>query len=346
LGSLFIGLGLSLCSRISAPWQLFVFYGIVAGMGHGAVYAVPIATLVRWFEKRRGLAVGLAATGIGVGTFVLPRVIEPLIAVHGWRTTFLIVGPFFGVLVALAAIPMRRTPHDVGLRPYGESNETDPVVEHGNGSGTETARVDLTLAETLRTKSFWLLYFAFVLAFGTETETLVHIIEFAKVNLRSTPGLASWALSIIGIAQIPGRITGGAMCDKWGSKNTLAFWFAVQAVSLLSLPKVGTPTGLYVCAAVLGLSFGAWGALAGPATGEFFGISHVGKIIGFFMTCGVIAGFVGPTLGGFIFDITGSYDPVFVVAGFLCSMAVALIVISRPPPRIRGRSAALREGIR
>jgi MFS family permease len=333
LGSLLLGLGLSLCSQISSPWQLFVFYGIVAGMGHGAVYAVPIATLIRWFNKQRGLAVGLAATGIGVGTFILPRVIEPLIAAYGWRTTFLIIGLFFCALVALAAVPMRRAPHDVGLRPYGENNGPNASVELGNGRGQETAPVDFTLAETVRTRSFWLLYFGFVLSFGTETETLVHLVEFAKARLATTPELASWALSITGITQIFGRVAGGLMCDRWGSKRTLTFWFAVQAVSLFSLPTVGSVNTLYACAAVLGVSFGAWGALAGPATGEFFGISHAGKIVGFFMTCGAVAGFVGPSLGGFIFDITGDYFVVFLVAGILCSVAVALIAIARPPSR-------------
>jgi MFS family permease len=333
LGSLLIGLGLSLCSQVSSPWQLFVFYGIVAGMGHGAVYAVPIATLIRWFNNRRGLAVGLAATGIGVGTFILPRVIEPLIAFHGWRTTFLIIGLFFCALVALATIPMRQTPRDVGLRPYGESHGLDTGMQLGNEPGEGTAQVDLTLGETLRTKTFWLLYFSFVLSFGTETETLVHLVEFAKTRLHTTPELASWALSIIGITQIFGRVAGGLMCDRWASKRTLMFWFVVQTVALFSLPVVAGLNSLFASAAVLGVSFGAWGALTGPATGEFFGISHAGKIVGFFMTCGAVAGFVGPSLGGVIFDLTGDYVPVFLVAGTLCSAAVALMGVARPRPR-------------
>jgi Sugar phosphate permease len=145
------GVGLALCSQIHALWQLYIFFGVMAGFALGIAYTPPTATVQRWFVKRRGLTLGIALAGIGIGTFIMTPVAARFITTYGWRTSYILMGIIVFVVLAIAAFFIVRNPEDKGLKPYGVTEES---INEPSAS-TSTERV-WTAKEALKTKPFWM----------------------------------------------------------------------------------------------------------------------------------------------------------------------------------------------
>lgn len=330
VASLFIGLGVSLCSQVNSIWQLILFFGIVGGLGHSAIFVVPVSTVVRWFAVRRGLAVGLAAAGIGVGLFVVPVVGERLIAAHGWRWAFVVVGIAFLAVNVVAASILKRNPEDMALKPRGQAGEkAEPGAHQPPAAGGTTG---LTLAQAAKTRGFWVIYVAFVLAFAAETFAAVHAKSYAE-DVGISSSVAALALSFIGVGNIVGRIGMGALSDRIGRIRVLAIALFIETAALFLLPAARSDGMLCLLMGILGLGYGGWAVVFAPITGEFFGLTHLGKIMGALFTTGAVSGFMGPLLGGYIVDVTDSYEVAFLFAGSMAAIALVLILFARPPSK-------------
>ena len=148
LCGLLLGIGSLLISQISALWQLYLLYGILVGTGMSAADIPVVATVARWFIKRRGMMTGITKVGAGIGIMVVPLLASWLISSYGWRNTYIILGMGFIVLLIAAARVMRHNPHEMGLMPDNESYEPS-IIDTGSGDPA------MPLKEIVKTKQFW-----------------------------------------------------------------------------------------------------------------------------------------------------------------------------------------------
>ncbi|MBS1197867.1 MAG: sugar phosphate permease [Proteobacteria bacterium] len=307
-----IGLGYLLMSQLSLPWQLYLLYGLFAGIGFSTHDVNTLSTVARWFVKTRGMMTGLVKVGTGIGQFVIPLIASALIAAYGWRNAYLMVGGF--VLLTLIALAqfMKRDPSKIGLLPDGNAQsrfcDASPVADHS-----------LSLREALRTKQFWGICFAEFAIFFCLFTVLVHIVPHA-MDQGLKPAMAASVLSTIGGASILGRLVMGMVNDKIGGRKSLMVCFMVLISSLVLLLFTGSAGMLFLFAVVYGLAHGGIFTVMSPMLAEFFGMRSHGQLFGTVLFAGTIGATIGPILTGHVFDITGEYRMAFMaLTGFAIS---------------------------
>ncbi len=318
---LFLGSGYLLMSQISTIWQLYLFYGVIVGIGLSGAYVSTVPAVSRWFVKRRGLMTGIVIAGIGAGTMVMPPLANWLISSYGWRVSYNIIGIIVLVLIILAAQFLKRDPSQLGLSPYGEG-------EAEQGSLNLEAR-GFSLQRAIHTRQFWMLC-AMFLCFGVSVQAImVHIVIHAT-ELEISAASAANILAIIGGVSIAGRIIMGSAGDRIGNKLAITVCFILMSVALLWLLVTKELWMFYLFAVVFGFAYGGWAALISLMVAELFGLSSLGVILGA-VTFGVASGeAIGPTLAGRIFDITSSYQPAFLICAGLSIIAIILAVFLKP----------------
>ena len=318
---LVLGSGYLLMSQISAIWQLYLFYGVILAIGASGVYVSLASTISRWFIKRRGLMTGIAVSGIGVGTMIIPPAANWLITDYGWRVSYLVVGIAVLVLIISAAQFLRYDPSQMEQLPYGE-HQSEP------GSVNLKAR-GFSLQETIHTGQFWIIGVMFF-CFGVSIQAiLVHIIPHAT-DIGISAASAANILAVIGGVSAAGRITMGGFADRIGSKLALIAVFILMTAALLWLPTAKGLGMLYLFAIAFGFAYGGWATLISLIPAELFGLGSLGVILGAVHFSVATGEAVGPTLAGRIFDVTGSYQPAFLVCAALSFIAIILALFLKP----------------
>ena len=329
LAAVLIGGGISLCSLATSVWQLYIYFGIIAGIGHGAIFVVPTSVLSRWFIKKKGLVVGIAISGLGGGLLIVPPLTSQVIDLYGWRVAFVLLGATFFVINGIVAAFIRNRPQDMGLRPYGETEWRFISSEH------LTNTKDYPVSEAIRTKVFRLLYFICLFAFAAEQMVVVHIVPYST-GMGISPIAASLGLSLLGVGTIFGRIIGGFVSDRIGRVNTLIMCCAIEAACIFFLLAINSPLTLYITMLFLGIGYGGWVVLGSLILSDYFGEKNLGMIMGVWFSSGLPAGVFGPLLGGILFDYTKSYVLALIMAGTVCIVAVILSALIKPNPKTRG----------
>lgn len=329
LAALLIGAGIILSGFATSVWQLSLFFGVIAAIGHGAIYVVPISTINRWFVKRRGLAVGIASCGLGVGLLVVPPIATRLIALYSWRNAFIILGFAFLVINGIVGFLLKGKPEDRGLQPLGWAE--------GNISPVRNLpdKRDFRVTEALRTRAFWMLFLVSLFCFAGEQMVLVHIIPYSD-TIGIPAAQASLGLSALGIGTIMGRASTGALSDRIGRVPTLIMSCVIEAGAIFYLLAIKDTTALYLTMLILGFGYGSWVVLCSVSLGDFFGLKNLGMILGIWFACGVPSGVLGPLLGGIVYDMTGDYFGAFVIAGIICVVAAILSALVKPPEKATG----------
>ncbi|MBI4247713.1 MAG: MFS transporter [Candidatus Rokubacteria bacterium] len=320
-GGLFLGSALAGMALVSALWQPYVLYGVVAALGMSTAYVPCNATVVKWFVRRRGVAVGIASSGASVGTFALPPLAQILIDAIGWRGAYVVFGAGVLVVLSLIALIMRRDPESLGLHPDGAPA---PPVAAG------TADRSLPLGRAVRTPAFWLLGAAFTATWIPVFIPLVHLAQWTR-DLGFTPFQAASAISALGVGAVAGRLVMGALSDRLGRKIVVAAAMALQALAFGGFAGARDLWLIYATAFVFGYSYGAISTLFTAIVGDFFGREHAGTLVGvLFALAGSMGGW-GPLIAGVIYDATGGYGPAFWLAAGLNLLAVGLLLLCRPP---------------
>lgn len=320
-GAFFLGAALAAMAGVTALWQAYALYGLVAAIGMGTAYVPCNTTVVRWFRHRRGLASGVASSGASLGTLVLPPLAQLAVNALGWRGAYLLVGAIVFVVLLLTAQIMRRDPESLGLHPDGAPA---PAAARTVAAGS------LPLREAMRTRAFWLLGLAFSATWIPVFIPLVHLVPFAR-DLGHSPLAAASTISATGAGAILGRLTMGAVSDRIGRRPTIGGGMVLQALAFMGFTVAHDLSALYATALLFGFSYGTISTLFAPIVGDFFGPEQAGSLVGFlFMLAGSMAAW--GTLGaGAIFDATGSYRPAFVIAAGFNVLALGLLLACRPP---------------
>jgi len=324
LAAFLIGTGISLCSLATSVWQLYIFYGVIASLGQGAIYVVPTSTVNRWFVEKKGLAVGIAISGVGVGLLVVPPVTSHIIINYGWQMAFIALGTTFFAINALVAVFIRGKPEDIGLQPLGKIEQEEPTLDY------PASRRDFTVAEAIKTKPFWMIYLIGLFCFSAEQMVLVHIVPYST-GRGISPTEASFGISLLGIGTIVGRIIAGLASDRIGRIPTLAMCCFIEGAAIFGLLGVNSPAALYLTMFIHGLGYGGWAVLCSVMLGEFFGLKNLGMLIGAWFTVGALSGILGPLTGGIIFDTTKSYFLAIIIAGAISMGAVIASALIKPP---------------
>lgn len=333
LGGLLLGIGILATSQISSPWQLYFWYGIIAALGMSTAYIPCNMTVVRWFQRQRGLALGFASCGASCGILVVPLLASFIIAHSGWRVGLLALGAGLLVLVNVVARLMVRGPEQMGLLPDGDTVATS--VEGGSRSypGPNDA-IGWTLREARSTLSFWMLLIAFAVALLTLLVPFVHIAAFAgDLGLSSTVGAIS--VSVIGLFALLGSVGLGALSDRVGRKSALALSLSLQVVAFVLFLAAKDSTMLYVGAAAFGFFYGGIASLFPALVGDLFGRAHAGAIGGFIFGGAGVLGAWGPAVAGYLRDVHGDYRITFTASAVMAACALALFVLLPKPTRPR-----------
>ena len=324
LAAFLIGGGISLCSLTTSIWQLYLFFGVMGALGHSAIWVVPTSTINRWFIQKRGLAVGIAVSGVGVGLFVVPPITAQIINRYSWQVAFIVLGITFFTINGIAGLFMRGRPEDKGLRPLGE------VEQEASISNNASNIIDFSVTDTIKTKAFWMIYMVPLFCFGAEQMVLVHIVPYSTaIGISATQ--ASLGLSFLGVGTILGRLTSGVVLDKIGAVHTLVVCCIIEAAAIFCLLAVNSPVTLYLTMLLLGFGYGGWAVSCAVILADFFGTKNLGTILGIWFTCGAPAGILGPLMGGVVFDLTKSYFLAVIFAGIICIVAVILATLIKPP---------------
>jgi len=321
-GSL-VGLGCLLMSQIAAGWQLYLFFGIIIGTGMSGAWIPLTSTIARWFVLRRGIMTGFVLSGVGVSGLITPPVANWLISTIEWRRAFGIMGLTVFVIVILVAQLLRRDPFHVGLVPYGSNMTGSPE------SSSKFSEKGFSFKEALLSKQFWIVI-PMVFCFGfCMFTTIVHIVPHAT-DIKTSAASAARLLAVIGGMAIVGRIFLGSLADKIGSRNIFIIGFSLMSAVFFLLAPARELWMLYVFAVTFGFSQGGMGASESLLVADIFGLRSFGLIYGA-AGCGFTLGAaVGPWVAGFLFDLAGSYQPVFIACAGVGILGLLLTTCIRP----------------
>jgi len=298
-GLAMLGLALLSAQAIGSNiWQLYVFYAILGAVS-GTTVSVPYGVVVsRWFNQRRGLALGLALTGLGAGAIAIPPLMQFLIASYGWRSAFAIAGTAVLIIpMPVIALFLRDNPQRMGLLPDGAAAG---LAQAGEAEG-------LTWCEIRNSRTFWVMVAAFVLASAAIAACAIHIGELLS-DRGATPEAAALAVSIMGLALLIGRAGTGFLLDRYFGPRVALVLFSIAALGIVLLWTAGAGVFARVGAFLVGLGHGAEVDIIGYLISRYFGLRSLGAAFGFAFGAFVLASGLGPLIMGFAFDRTGSYD--------------------------------------
>jgi MFS family permease len=322
VGALLMGGGLLLAPLTQEPWHLYVTIGVMVGAGSVCLgYSGQSLFLPNWFIRRRGLAMGIAFAGVGIGSVTLLPWVQYSIEQTGWRTACTAMGLMVLIVLAPINLLLRKRPEDVGLQPDGDaaphassakpvSNIVDPVW----------VATDWTLPRALRTARFWWIALGF------------------------SPNVGVWALGVVSLLGIPGQIVLGHASDRIGRE---AIWaisclgFAICFAALIGLKYQPSLWLVYLMVFTQGaLGYGLT-SIMGAVVLEIFQGANYGSIFGTIMLAALAGGAAGPWVTGLLHDMTGTYTIAFAI-GIGVSLLSAFAIWRASPGKVRAVAGKLR----
>lgn len=300
---------------------LYLFYGVLGGIGLGVGYIAPVSTLVKWFPDRRGLATGLAIMGFGFAAAVASPIMDTLIKSVGTANTFYILGFSYLIIMTLSSLYLERPP--VGWAPEGFNDKVQ--------SGKTKVKVDLaqlTANEAIKTKRF---YYLWVMLFINVTCGIA-ILSAAKPLAQESIGLttaeAAALVGVLGLFNGLGRLAWATISDYIGRTNTYTIFFVAQIVLFMLLPNTTAAILFQVMLAIIYTMYGGGFAAIPAFIGDVFGTKQLGAIHGYILTAWAAAGLAGPMFAAWIKDTTGSYAASlsFFSGLFVVALVVSLLI--------------------
>lgn len=345
LGVLLIGTGLLLATQVTQPWHLYATLGVMVGGGSVCLgYTGQSLFLPDWFVRRRGLAMSLAFSGVGVGSMIILPWVQALIGRSGWRAACWALGLLVLLLLVPLNLLLRRRPQDMGLEPDGDRAAAGAAASRpSNVVDAAWAAVDWTLARATRTARFWWIAIGYFLGLFSWYAVQVHQTKYL-IEIGFSPRDAAWALGFVSLAGIPGQIALGWLSDRIGREwvwTVGAVGFAICYATLLLLAVSPTMPLLYVMVIAQGMLGYGLTSVVGAIPAEIFQGRHYGSIFGTLMLSSIAGGAVGPWLTGVLYDRTGSYTlPFWIAIG--CSAVSAVTIWLAAPRKVRAVAGRLR----
>lgn len=322
----------SFAAQDASLGTLYARYILMTLLGLGTTHVSFARVISLWFDRQRGLALGIALAGLGVGGMIWPLLSQWAIDAYGWRTAYLIVTAVVTTLGFLAiAIIVRDTPAAMGLLPDGV-----PATGAGGAAAKPGQPGGFTLAQTLRQPGFWMMILAFFLVgFGT-VSLQMHLVPLLKLR-GVDPMRAALALSLFSAALIVGRLAGGMLMDRFfASRVASAFLIGpIIASVLLAIGADGASafTGGAIAGVFAGLASGAEVNASAYLAGRYFGLRYFSRIYAWYFSAYSIGAGFGPLITAKAVEAYGGYSGVLYVLGGLLTLAALLLLSLKPFPK-------------
>ena len=323
--SMFI-IGLSLAAiplALSQLWHLMLIFLIMGTLGAAANSLPFMLTISSWFDKRRGLTIGLGMAGSGLGYTYVPPLVQYVIDQYGWHKGYYTLA----AIILLIAIPLiyvlfRNKPSDMGLFPDGQTNDVIILAE------TTQQETGLTRHDALRSRSFWLLVTIFALLAFCLFGLLFHIVPM-HIDRGMTPQNAAYVASVVGITILCVRAPIGYLMDWIFAPHLGLVCFLLSAIGMAMFASDVTGFSVYIAAVLVGFSIGAEIDLLAFMTSRYFGLKNFGEIFGLLFSSMMLGVSLGPLAYGYCFDTTGNYTAVLSLSCLL--LLSASVIIARLP---------------
>jgi len=318
-GGFLLGLGLVLSSQTQALWQFYLTFGVLVGFSVGAFYAPLTSTATKWFTARRGLAVALVSSGIGLGILLIAPIARALTSAWDWRVAMLLLGDLAWLVIIPASLLLREHPGEVA----GQARAEAPEYSAG---------------QVMRAPQFWVIALTHFACCAAHSGPIFHMVTHASDQ--GVPAMAAaTALGISGLASIGGRIGGGLIADRLGVKRTLLAGLALQATVILTYLFARDLWSFYALAIVFGVAYGGVMPLYALVTREYFGERVMGTAYGAVFLISSLGMGVGSLAGGVIYDRLGAYAWLYLGSSLIAFVAFVLAFGFHRPVRLGARLA-------
>ncbi|MEK4971298.1 MFS transporter [Niallia sp. FSL R7-0648] len=316
-----VSISITLTKFVNEPWQLFLLYGIFVSLGVGGSSNVAAAVIVtKWFQSKRGLALGIVEAGFGAGQMILVPLSLILIQDLGWKGTVLALGAFLLlIIIPLIMWLLKDSPADKGLEPYNDGKEI--FKEHQ--SDTATVPVNSIFFQ----RNFWLLILPFTICGFTTTGLMdTHLIPFSHDHGFST-SVTSTAVSTLAAFNIIGILLSGYLADRWSSRKMLIIFYFIRSISFIILLMSHNATLLIIFAIIFGLVDFATVAPTQLLATKLFKNYSVGYIIGWLFLSHQIGSALGSYIPGLMYSHHGEYSLAFYLSIVILIVSTILTYI-------------------
>jgi MFS family permease len=319
----FAGILVSALLLFKGLWPLYVFFVLLGVAGTGPA-PVPYGKVVsNWFDRRRGLALGLIMVGTGLGAIAVPLLAQHLITIFGWRGAYAAIG----LVVVVVCIPvvslfLKETPAEMGSLPDGG------ITSHPGISPRATIE-GVSWHDTWHDRTFWIMVSAFFLVGASVHGCVIHMAPMLT-DRGITPEQAALASSLLGGALLIGRVFSGYLLDHFFAPRVAMFFFTAAALGIGLLWSGAPGATAFLGAFLVGLGMGAEVEIIAYSISRYFGLRSFGEIYGYAFASYVLAGALGPLMMGLGFDRSGSYR--LVLGGFLAATLVAAVATLKLGP--------------
>src|SRR5258706_6246546 len=338
LGVALMAGGLLLAPLTTQPWHLYLTIGVLVGEGSICLgYSGQSLFLPNWFNRRRGLAIGLAFAGVGIGSMTLLPWVQHMIEQTGWRTACTATGILILVVLAPINLLLHKRPEDIGLEPDGDAAPSASSAEPiSNIVDPAWAGTDWTLKRAIGTARFWWISLGYFCGLYIWYAVQVHQTKYL-LDIGFSPAVAVWALGVVSLLGIPGQILLGHLSDRIGREWIWAAscaGFAICFAALIALKYAPVLPLVYLMILTQGaLGYGLT-SIMGAVVLEIFQGKQYGSIFGTIMLAALAGGAAGPWATGLLYDLSGSYTLAFAI-GIAVSILSAVAIWRASPPKVR-----------
>lgn len=318
------GTGFILMSQVSELWHVYLILGVATSVGASGCVIPVTSTIPRWFTRRRGIAISLTWTGIGIGGTVAPLLTRWMISNYDWQTAYIVIGIITMTVSMTLAQLLKRDPKQIGLLPYGaEPQAAKSEAVTATAAVTVSSTGGLSLREAIRTRQFWLsVFMLFCFVFAMQV-MMAHLAPHAE-DVGMTATVAASLVSVFAATSLIGRNLAGLVADRIGAAKTITIHLAATVVALTWLLFADSTGSFYAFAAFYGIAYSGVMPMQTLLAGELFGLRSLGMITATLMLGGALGGAIGSPLAGAIFDNSGNYQWAFRI----CLMLLVLAIIS------------------
>jgi MFS family permease len=305
-------------------WEFYLWLGLLVGVGTSSNYVLASTTISRWFDRGRGLALGIVLTGLNLGFMAGGPAAAWLIEAFGWRAAYVALGAMLWGITMPVTLCVRLPAPGAGAgdSTRGTSSAAAAAPDPSGGA----------LSDALRDRRLWYLTVSWVLSGLIYMVLAVHIVAHARDAGADLEGSA-WLLTSLGLSSAAGRLAGGALADRQGTAAVVWGGFALQGLALLGILAALPAAALYLLLALFGLGWGAADTVVAKVTADVFGLRAIASIMSILNFGWRLGAGVGPAAAGFAHDATGSYTIAFACSLLLLLVSTVLLARAAPPRR-------------
>lgn len=310
-------IGSGFAVQVGSVYLLYIFYGMLGGIGLGIGYIAPVATLLRWFPDKRGLAAGLAIMGFGFAALLSSPVIVYIIESLGIAKAFYITGSVYFIMILLSSLYLFPPP----------ANWVPANFHNGFAAGKKTVNnvvMEYSAEQALRSRKFWYLWVMFFINISCGISVISVASPLAQEYANMSVVAAAAIVGVMGLFNGAGRIGWASLSDLTGRPAMFSIFFLLQIIAFLLLPSATNPLLFQILIFIIISCYGGGFATMPAFLGDLFGTRNLGVILGYMLTAWAAAGLAGPVIAAKVRDLTGSYNStLYLFAAFL---GIALIL--------------------